>query len=284
MKINVTPSELATETLTPSHLQRAVNAILEDGYVVLANVVNHACLDILRERMDADSQELIVAQKWGGAGHVEGHLQQGPPPFSPYVHRDIVANPFTIQVSHALLGDGFYNRFYNGNCNCPGSGTQPLHADGPHIWKDLPIAHPPVSLVINVSPVETTEENGATEIWPGTHRIPNIQNPISPAQEAARREIVPPVRAVAPKGGLVIRDMRLWHRGVPNHSDRIRHMIAMVYQSGWMARERKMLYHQDCVDQFPESALDHNAEFTNRPIEYLYVRFPQVKAGSTASG
>lgn len=280
MEINVTPTELASEKLTAHHLNQAIKGIIDDGYIILTNVVSHDCLDIIHERMEADSQELIAAQKWGGAGRVEGHLQQGPPPFAPYVHRDIVANPFAIQVTHAILGDGMYNRFYNGNCNCPGSSTQPLHADGPHLWKDLPLAHPPVSLVINVSPVDTTVENGATEIWPGTHRIPNIFNPISAAQEAARREIVPPVQAVTPKGGLVIRDMRMWHRGVPNHTNQVRHMIATIHQVGWMQRDYKMLYDVNCIDQFPESPLDHNADFTDQPLDYLYVRSPVLKAAS----
>jgi len=284
MQITVTPSERAAESLNPDNLRQATQAVLEDGYVVLANVVDLNCLDTVRERMEADSQELIATQKWGGAGHVKGHLQQGPPPFAPFVHRDIVANPFAIQVTHAILGDGLFNRFYNGNCNCPGSGTQPLHADGPHLWKNLPIAHPPVSLVVNICPMAATEESGATEIWPGTHRIPNISNPISPTQEAARREIVPPVRALTPKGGLVIRDMRMWHRGVPNHSDHIRHMIATVHQVGWMQRGRRMLYAADCAEHFPASALDHNADFTEQPLDYLFVRFPTVREENPATG
>ena len=49
--------------------------------------------------MDADSQILIKAKKWGGAGMLKGHLQQGPPPFAPYIFSDIVANPYVIQVT-----------------------------------------------------------------------------------------------------------------------------------------------------------------------------------------
>ncbi len=86
------------------------------------------------------------------------------------------------------------------------------------------------------------------------------------------------MQAITPKGGLVIRDMRLWHRGVPNHSDHIRHMIATVYQVGWMKKERRMLYAADSADQFPAGPLDHNADFTDQPLDYLFVRFPTVKA------
>ena len=85
MEITVQPEELAAGELTEAHVKQAVEAIRVDGYVVLANVIEHEHLDILRERMDADAQVLINAEKWGGAGRLVGHLQQGPPPFTPYI-------------------------------------------------------------------------------------------------------------------------------------------------------------------------------------------------------
>ncbi|MDZ7685630.1 MAG: hypothetical protein U5O39_11980 [Gammaproteobacteria bacterium] len=33
------------------------------------------------------------------------------------------------------------------------------------------MASPPYSLVINISPMDCTTENGAVEIWPGTHML-----------------------------------------------------------------------------------------------------------------
>jgi len=254
---------------------------------MLADVIDHEHLDTLRKRMDADSQKLISAEKWGGAGRIPGHLQQGPPPCAPYVTRDIVANPFAIQVTHAILDDGLYNRFYNGNANCPGSGTQPLHADAPHLWSGLDTgmetAHPAASLVINISPVDTTEENGATEIWPGTHLISPDDQRVSQEMEAARREQVPPVRACARKGSLVIRDMRMWHRGVPNRSNEIRHMIAMVHNIRWLQRGDPLLFNTDCADAFPAGPLDHNVAFTDQPLEYLFTRYPTVAEQPTTN-
>lgn len=278
MEIVITPAELAQEQMTAEHLAQAVKAVRVDGFVVLADVVEHAHLDQLRERMDADSQSLINARKWGGAGEIPGHLQQGPPPFAPYVFRDIVANPFAIQVTKAILGEGAYNRFYNGNANCPGSGTQPLHGDTPHLWQDMPHAHPTASLVVNVSLVDVTEENGATELWPGTHLIPVNRGPITATLEAQRRESVPPVRANARKGSLLIRDMRLWHRGVPNYSSQVRHMIAMVHNIKWLQRGEPLLFNTGCEEAFPAGDLDHNVKFTEQPLEYLFTRTPTIKA------
>src|SRR5579871_1507190 len=152
MTITIAPKELAAGEISRAHLDQAIQALRGEGYVVLENVVSPAHLDVLREKMDEDSRKLIAAKKWGGAGRLPGHLQQGPPPFAPYVFPDIVANPFVIQVTRALLGEGVYNSFYNGNTNCPGSGTQPLHRDGSHLWPGLEVAHPAASVVVNISP------------------------------------------------------------------------------------------------------------------------------------
>ena len=278
MEITITPAELVTEQMTTDHLEQAVKAIREDGYVILADVINQEHLDILRERMTEDSHKLIAAEKWGGAGAIKGHLQQGPPPFAPYVFRDIVANPFAIQVTREVLGEGVYNRFYNGNANCPGSNEQPLHADGPHLWPNMSTAHPSATLIINICLRDVTEENGATEIWPGTHQIPMTNTRISEGLQAQRRETSPPVRAQTKKGSLLIRDVRLWHRGVPNHSNDIRHMIALIHNVHWLQRPTTLLFNSNCAEAFPESDFDHNVEFTDKPLEYLYTRFPQIVA------
>ena len=260
MEITVEPKELAAGQLSDVSVKQAVDAIRVDGYVVLENVVSHDHLDILRERMDADSQMLIKAEKWGGAGRLKGHLQQGPPPFGPYIFRDIVANPYVIQVTKELLGAGLYNNFYNGNTNCPGSTTQPLHRDGAHLWPDQAVAHPTTEVVVNISPQDTTEANGSVELWPGSHLVVSGRG-IEIEEEEARRKIAPPIRGNAKKGSILIRDMRLWHRGVPNPSDKPRHMIAMIHRVSWLGSNRKLKYKTGCEDAFENSDLDHNAEF-----------------------
>ena len=260
MEITVQSKELATGKLSDAHVKQAVDAIRVDGYVILENVISHEHLDILRERMDADSQILIKAEKWGGAGRLKGHLQQGPPPFAPYIFRDVVANPYVIQVTKELLGPGLYNNFYNGNTNSPGSTTQPLHRDGAHLWPDEKVAHPTAEVVVNISPQDTTEENGSVELWPGSHLEVSGKH-IEAEEEEARREIVPPIRGNAKKGSALIRDMRLWHRGVPNPSDKPRHMIAMIHRISWLGSNRKLKYKTGCEAAFEDSDLDHNAEF-----------------------
>ncbi len=270
MVITVQPKEISSSLLTEKRVKQAVDAIKVAGYVIIENIINHKSLDILREKMDADSQLLLKSKHWGGAGMLKGHLQQGPPPFAPYIFSDIVANPFVVQVTKALLGPGVYNNFYNGNTNCPGSMTQPLHRDGGHLWNNQEVAHPAAEVVVNISPQDTTEKNGSVELWPGSHLVFGGTD-IDANIEAKRREIAPPIRGNAKKGSAMIRDIRLWHRGVPNLSNEPRHMIAMIHRIHWLRSRRRLKYQTGCEAAFENSELDHNAEFVSDKLnDYLF--------------
>ena len=100
---------------------------------------------------------------------VWGNVQQEPPPFPPYVFRDVMANPWVVQVSRALLGEGIFNNRYTGNTNLPGSELQPVHVDSGQLWPNLDVAHPPSKVIVNIALDEVTEANGSIELWPGSH-------------------------------------------------------------------------------------------------------------------
>lgn len=269
MEIAVTPRELADGKLSDASLSRALAAIEEGGYVVLEDIVDHDHLDILREKMTEDSNTLVGREQWGGAGRVANHLQQGPPPFAPYIFPDIVANPITNHVTTELLGPGAYNSFYNGNTNCPGSGTQPLHMDTGHLWPDLNPSHPTATVVVNFALRDVSADDGAIELWPGTHLVGDVGRRIDDQIEAGRRAEAPPVRGETKKGAALIRDMRLWHRGVPNRSDKLRHMIALVHNAGFLQRGRALRYVAGCEEAFEGSTVEPHAEFVDEPFDYL---------------
>ena len=267
MNIGPTDAERQNLQLDAGSLSRAVEAFEEDGYVVLEQVVDHGHLDLLKERMDEDSEKLLAAEKWGGAGRQKGHLQQGPPPYDPYLFEDILVNPFAIQISREMLGEGFYCGFYNGNTNTPGSSTQPLHGDGIHLWGEVQTTHPATQLIVNIWPQDASSENGATQIWPRSHMD---SRRVTEETEADRRSFAPPIQPTTKKGDLLIRDSRLWHRGVPNPSDEKRQMIAVVYNIVWLARKRTLLFDKSAEAMFEAAGVDGNAEYAEAPFEYLF--------------
>src|SRR5215213_1242323 len=109
MTVTMTSEGRTAGVMSGPHLAEALAALRTEGYVVLEDVVPEGPLDVLAQRMLEDAERLIRAQHWGGAGRLPGHLQQGPPPFAPFVFPEVVANPFVIQVTRELLGDGVYN-------------------------------------------------------------------------------------------------------------------------------------------------------------------------------
>ena len=116
MEITVTPEEHAAESLTDAHLKQALDAIRTEGYIILNAVVAHEHLDLLCERMTEDIEKIMNAPE-PPHNFVWGNVQQEPPPFPPYVFRDVMANPYVVQVSKALLGEGIFNNRYTGNTN-----------------------------------------------------------------------------------------------------------------------------------------------------------------------
>ena len=116
-------------------------------------------------------------------------------------------------------------------------------------------------VVVNISPQETTEENGSVEIWPGSHLEVSGKR-IAEEEEEARRKICPPIRGSAKKGTRAhsgICDSGT--EGVPNPSDKPRHMIAMIHRVSWLGSNRRLKYKTGCEAAFENSDLDPNAEF-----------------------
>ncbi|GAB4458149.1 MAG: hypothetical protein OHK0029_19010 [Armatimonadaceae bacterium] len=272
VEIEVSKAELETGELNPAHLRAAKDALFNDGFVVLKNVVDTAHLDILHERMLEDVKALI-SRKDAPFNWNVGNVQQDPPPFPPYLFRDVLLNDMVISVSRAVLGDGIKNTMYGGNTAMPSEHRQPVHADTGHLWPELEVAHPPVHLVVNIPVVNMSAENGSTEIWPGTHKDITITAGMDikiPAEVLERRRAeVPPLQPTVAKGSVLIRDMRLWHAGMPNRTDHPRPMIAMIHVPHWLETDLPLRFPQGTESFFEHPHLRTCARFVEEPIDHI---------------
>ena len=127
------------------------------------------------------------------------------------------------------LGDNFFSYLpYGNNTAWPNCSIQHIHRDAGHLFPDTPYVLPMTKAVINIPLVDFTEKNGATEVWPSSHLM--VDRPEDNQLSLEKRvQSLASVRMLIPAGSLVIRDMRCWHRGMPNKTAQPRPMLALVY-------------------------------------------------------
>ena len=270
-EINVTTEARQSGRFSAAVIQSAVEALRQDGIVILTELIDPNRLVDLRQRM-LDDSSLIRKRVSPPFQFVEGHVRQNPPPSPPFLLPEVLLNSLVIQVTHAVLGKGVKNAYYSGNVNLPGSKEQPVHVDRGQLWANLDVAPPASHLVINVPLVDIDASNGVTEFWLGSHRETSrsLHQELCLPQEklALRRASVPPVRPAIRCGSAIIRDMRLWHRGTPNRSSTARPMIAMIHCCEWIATD-PITFQRGTEAFFEHPILTTHAQFTDAPIDYL---------------
>jgi len=256
-------------TLPKEVLAEIHEAISTTGYALVSNLVSKETRELLLPTILEDVEtvrargELTPHEQHTGVGHLQLGLRR----YAPYVCADLAANPLIESVVEEVLGDGAWLGFYNGNVNCPGSTSQPLHFDRPYSWKtpEEAEAHgqtwppPTTTLSCSVALAEITEENGATEIYPGSQRETEVAT-WTTNRLKDRPDLIeawgPPGRMEIPTGAVCFRDPRMWHRGVPNHSDRPRAMLGLTYHSGLDNHWRGRLVHDISAED--KEQIDNN--------------------------
>jgi hypothetical protein len=247
--------------------------VRDDGYVILNDLIDPANLAPIRDRMLQDVAR-ILARKDVPFNFNRGNIQQDPPPFPPYLSKQVMCNDIIISITKSILGKGLRNGMYSGNTALPhAGGRQPVHADMGQLWPDLEVAHPAYALVVNVLPVDVSPENGSTEIWPGTHKDVSVvvqdgEIKVSEAQLEARRQVSPGFQYTARAGSVVIRDIRMWHAGMPNHTDQPRPMIAMIHYVGWWSELTPLEFAAGSEPYLEHPDLTHVVRYVQGEIDH----------------
>ncbi|RFU80549.1 phytanoyl- dioxygenase family [Trichoderma arundinaceum] len=169
--IKLTDEELATTSMGSHNLQAALEALHEDGLVVLENAVNPAHLDHLNKRMIADAEKLKVLQQAHVNFNTETqNFQQEPVPEEGYIFDDVIANPWAAEILEHMLGPKPKVRFYSANTAFKAEARQPVHIDMSRGYSRTPFG-----FCVNINLVSTSPENGATEFWLGTHNVTALE-------------------------------------------------------------------------------------------------------------
>jgi len=273
MTFSVTEEERSNGALAAEKIALITSEISTRGFAVVTGLISPQTCELLLTSVLEDAQRVRALGKT--TAHEEhtgrGHLQLGLRRFAPYVRSDLVANPLIEHVVAAMLGPAAWLGFYNGNVNLPGSTYQPLHYDRPFSWRTKEKAErdgeswppPTTTLSCSVALTDLTENNGATEIYPGTHLETAVTDWPLGERISNHPDLIerwgPPARMIVPTGAICFRDPRMWHRGVPNPSDQTRPMIGLTYHAQrcrqWRGRLVKNLAAADMEKVLEDPAL-----------------------------
>lgn len=268
--IELSSTELESKKIGSHNLQTAVEALHRDGIVAIRNAVKVEHLDKLNARMIPEAEELYARPTTHrNFGNSTGNIQQEPVLEDGFIFEDIIANPWATEITQCMFGPRPALRFYSANTAFKATGRQPPHIDINFNFPRIPFGY-----CVNINLVDTSPENGSTEVWLGSHT--NTDNKVLNRAEVIRedvlnerRKINPPIQPTLPKGSLIIRDFRLWHAGRPNQTDEPRVMLVTVQFPRWYRSELKIRLPVSVKEKIDWGDLQPCVEWMPNDFDYL---------------
>jgi ectoine hydroxylase-related dioxygenase (phytanoyl-CoA dioxygenase family) len=217
-----------------------------DGYLVFPSVLSAAEVQDLRAALQPHIEANISGRNdFEGmrTNRVYAMLAKSP------VFAQLAIHPLPLAFAEAELGrECLLSACLAINIH-PGETVQPWHYDDSHYRLPRPRASLGVSAFWTID--ETTEENGATEILPGSHMWPEQNlpggNTMATFADVRQRDQdddpgarADAVKAIMPAGSLMIAKGTLWHRGGANRSGKPRMIITPQYCPGWTRQLENM--------------------------------------------
>ncbi|HYQ45759.1 MAG TPA: phytanoyl-CoA dioxygenase family protein [Polyangiaceae bacterium] len=227
----------------------------EEGYLRFEGVVSSAKLAQLSQRITGEfERQRREGQLFAGGGTVSGHLNCFPGAESRFVY-DQLQHSGIIDIVRALSPVALRAPNVGCNLNLPGSAAQNEHVDG---YASQPF------LIVNVAAVDTSLDNGAMEVLRATQR-----SDVKYWQILLER----PQRLRVPmrQGDVIIRTSTLWHRGMPNRTDKPRPMLAFTWEDGGSVREDPYDLHDGHITFLPNR---YNTDLKSRIREHAFVALP----------
>ena len=232
--------------LLPNHeVTRLVEQFDTEGFCVIPELLDEAQLERQRQAL----------APWVDAGPMGRNVFEGTRTHRIYamlakdpVFAELVAHPVSLAWAEHFLGQSCLLSACLAIHLQPGESAQPWHTDDGHTSLTPP--HDLLGVSTFWALDDTTVENGATEVLPGSHRWSETEFPgVLRDQDFATGADVAgdpgshpdAVKVIMPAGSLMIARGDLWHRGGANRSDTARCLITPQYCAGWLRPLETML-------------------------------------------
>jgi len=204
--------------LSAADIEKYTQSFAENGFVVFKNVVPKDKLAVLHKRlMDEFEDARTSGRLFAGGGQVSGHLNCFPGEEARFAY-EAIKEAGIVDFICAVSPKATREPNVGCNFNLPGSVTQHYHMDRTYLNEFM---------IANVSVVDTTIENGATDVIAGTHQKFYKYWRFAVEMPWRRHKQVE-----STSGDVIVRVSNLWHRGMPNHSDKVRPMLAFTWEDG----------------------------------------------------
>ena len=164
------------------------------------------------------------------------------------IFAELIAHPVSLAWAEHYLGESCLLSACLAICLEPGESPQPWHTDDGHTTLTPP--HDLLGVSTFWALDDTTLENGATEVLPGSHRWAETDFPgvlrdqdFATAEGAEGDAGAHPdaFKVTMPAGSLMIARGDLWHRGGANRSQSARRVVTPQYCAGWLRPLETML-------------------------------------------
>ena len=210
------------------HAQR----IEADGYTIIPDAITaEQARGAIQALEEVYERERTIAERFGEqtANQNVGRNVIGKHRF----FENFFQNAPVVAVCREVLGDDMVLYDTTARSVLPGGGREERHGFQVHVDREeftvLPFrdgTHFPVAINVIWTLVDFTTNNGATVIWPGTHR--SLEVPDSAGDYGGF------LQAVTPAGSAVMWDAATWHATGLNQSDHVRHSAIAFYQRSWV--------------------------------------------------
>lgn len=216
--------------MTEEEFAGHVEAMQRDGYAILPGILTMDECDVARDELD----RLVDKREQGGFECLFNKAR---------IFERIYQAPLLLKFIRYFLGADALLSSMHGSIVAPGEGGGGLHADGmitghlrerslaPADANSRIISHlVALNSIICIS--EFTDDNGATELVPGSHKYPGVDRP--PNAEADARI------AVAARGSAVVFNANTWHGTSKNRSAAPRYAVLNPWRRQWTRCEYEL--------------------------------------------
>ncbi len=224
----------------PEPSRQQLEFLDEYGYLIIEDAIPEHVCDYAAEVM-SDLARLERNTSGGGYLYGSGKMQRVYSLIGKHkIFQDLLMHPTSHQVmSHMFHRNTFHDKYFltsfHGNILSEGAESQIWHIDA-----NVPDPVPTWIIRSNSNYIihDYTNENGATEIIPGSHRWCK-----KPTVDEVNSNIDQAIKMVAPKGSIVFWHGHLWHRSGENLSNTSRTALLAAYSASF--------FREVCMEENP---------------------------------